>query len=474
MIDERWVGFRPNSNSVKPVHVANGMFRTLIGRTSNTVELNRFVFLQKDSGVVPTGHELETVYASLSQSQRINPDDISRADLTMLRRLLRKVVSADKGVYLHRDLMESYTAGFARFVSRDRIAQTGGELVGKWLQAIGSPLADCVAEAVEITDDPITTLCTPLFTPDTVLYTPEIDVLQVVFMSHVMSNPATAPWRGLQQAAETLSMHLAAHPNKLVRLRLAVLFACFFLTRHLTTLESYYVSRRTGPPPPFLLDFSAKSSPPIARASAISYAHACQSVSRFYSWAFAAHLRDSGLNPDELRETPLYRAGAPSADIVEMWRLALEEAETSDEPHQLLGQAIYDIMALEADGDPIRYLRQLGVRSGLLWPPENLQPTKRFALHQDMLEMLVRASVEPGSSVDLPTLQERLWERFGIVVGGRPEDERVLVAAGVYQADSGALRDNRDRFTERLDGLDFARLLADGVLTVQLEGPNVH
>jgi hypothetical protein len=125
------------------------------------------------------------------------------------------------------------------------------------------------------------------------------------------------------------------------------------------------------------------------------------------------------------------------------------------------------MMAISAEGNPIVYFRNLGHRCGLLWPPN--QTGQRFVVTQDLLETLVRGAVGPGEIIDLPTLQERFWCRYGILVGGRPQDEQILIDSGIYQADSNAFRDNRKRFTERLRELDFAKLLADGVLQVELE-----
>ena len=39
-----YVGFPPNTYSVKPVHIANGLFRFVHGKTYDTSLLNRFVF----------------------------------------------------------------------------------------------------------------------------------------------------------------------------------------------------------------------------------------------------------------------------------------------------------------------------------------------------------------------------------------------------------------------------------------------
>ena len=46
------------------------------------------------------------------------------------------------------------------------------------------------------------------------------------------------------------------------------------------------------------------------------------------------------------------------------------------------------------------------------------------------------------------------------------EDEERLASAGIYLADTDALRGNQQAFADRLRGLSFARLFADGVLQI--------
>ena len=87
---------------------------------------------------------------------------------------------------------------------------------------------------------------------------------------------------------------------------------------------------------------------------------------------------------------------------------------------------------------------------------------------QDMLEVLVRSVVAPGDTLSLLELQNRLSQTFGVVIGGQPDDIDVLLHAGIYQADSQALEQNQAAFAKQLSDLSFARLLADGVLEVQV------
>ncbi|WP_420640463.1 hypothetical protein [Candidatus Leptofilum sp.] len=472
-IERKLIGFGANTRSVKPVHIANGLFRAITHHTTNTELLNRVTFWQKENGQVPKGHEHEIILERLTKKKSVD-QEINGSDLARFRLMLKGILNADEGVYMHRDRMESYSAGFKDFVSEDRIAQDGGEFFAEWLNRHRSPLVSYIQTSLETQDDVITNLCSPLLSAETKAYVPAINPSEVTFFAQYERLPETpkALWDSLAHSSQILHKHITRHPNKLFGLRLVTLFASFTLIRYLTSLESIYVPNNKNQIVPFLLDFSDNSSGPIARASAMSYILSCQSISRFYAWAFGEILRtkyrytvDQILN----ESPPLYRGKELSEDAQEIWQLALNEMNQSNAPFYVCGQAMYDIMAREAEGNPITYLRQLGHRSGLLWPPINTQPTKRFALQQDMLEVLIRGVIEPGESISLSALQKRFWHHYGIIIGGGVDDEDLLVNAGIYQADKTALTENRDEFATRLSGLDLGHMLADGVFQVTVE-----
>jgi hypothetical protein len=468
-VERAYVGFSPNTHSVKPVHIANGLFRTLLGQTSNTRPLFRFVFSENHKGVVPRGHDLVAVYQSLRDEGRLDANAVTQEALGQLRVLLKKVVGADNAVF--DTSMDSYSAGGEDFVSRDTIGQEGGELAAVWLSRRAPSLASTLVDALRRRDDTITLLCLPLLRhgEQSAFDPPDYEYERLGVFTAPHCEPAGKAYAELATAAATLSLHLAQQPNPLVQLRLAVQFACFFLIRHLTLLESCLVRDAHVTTPPFLLDCSQphEHDRPLARASALTYTRGCQSLARFYAWAFGARLRERYPDPALLaREAPPTYGAQAAPDADEVWRLACEEAETADDPYTTFGQAIYDLLAAIGRYSPVSYLRMLGVRCGLLYPASNAQPAKRFMLQRDMLEVLVRGAAAPGEVLDLPELQERLWHRYGIVVGGRPEDERRLLQAGVVQADGDALEGNQRAFATALGRLDFARQLADGVLQV--------
>lgn len=467
-IERVYIGFSPSTHSVKPAHIANGLFRTVAAATVSTRMLNRFVISQTHNGQVPKGHELESVYEDLSNDGRIDSSSIRAAELSKLRAMTRKVVAADGAVYT--DGMDSYSAGYIGFLSRDRIAQDGGEFISGWLRHQSSPLGICIKRAIEQNDDTISLLCAPVLDVEEQGHTPQFDVEELQLFAGEISSQARDLWNGLNDAASTLSVHLDAHPNKLYRLRLSVLFAAFVLARHLSILEITYNPEDRTVITPFLVEFTDKRNDAVPRASSMTYMYCCQSIARFYAWAFGCYLASQFSIGDLLDEPcPTYKRRSQPA-MAEIWELAKDRVNTTgSQSFTTFGQALYDMMALEAEGNPITYLRQLGIRSGFLVPPVNLHPSKRFRVHQDMLEMLIRGAVSPGETIDMPSLQDRLWSRYGIIIGGRPQDEELLRNSGVYQIDSDALEDNRQEFARALQSLDFARLLADGVLQIEME-----
>lgn len=467
-VDKVYVGFSPNTTSVKPVHIANGLFRTALNSINDTSDLNKFVFWQKADGKITKGHDLNSVYQWLTSVQKIEESVINKEDIKSLRVLMKNALNADGGVYSNP--MDTYSAGSNGFLSKEYVGQSGGELIAQWLKTIKSPLLSSIIDSLDKPDDIITVLTYPLLNQQGQSYMPKILADDTKFLNDLLIEKKNDVWDGLKKAAETLDKNLKNHPNKLYRLRMIVQFACFAINRHLASLEYYYIENEKNKITPFLLDFSDGGKDPVSRASIMTYTQGCQSITRFYTWAFSELLkRDYSLEELYKEETPDYK-GKVTEETKELWTITIEEAKSSKNPYTVFGQAIYDILALQSE-DPIRYFRQLGYKSGLMWPP--IHPSKRFSVQQDMLEMLIYASVEPKSTIDLNTLQGELWDRFKIIIGGRSIDDERLLETGIYQADSSALSANREKFASRLDSLDFAKLLADGVLQIELEASNV-
>ena len=176
--------------------------------------------------------------------------------------------------------------------------------------------------------------------------------------------------------------------------------------------------------------------------------------------------------------TPIYEEGksvskANKEELDTLWALAKERAIELDDNNMYLafGETMYDMLALEASSHPVTYLKALGNLSGILYPPDKLHPNKRFVVSQDILEMLLRCCVNSGEIISGMDIRQRLWDRFGIVIGGSQFEMQTLQSSGmILQIDEDALEENFASFASTLESMDFAEVMADGILQIRLGG----
>ena len=137
------------------------------------------------------------------------------------------------------------------------------------------------------------------------------------------------------------------------------------------------------------------------------------------------------------------------------------------------GETMYDMLALEASSHPVIYLRALGNLSGILYPPDKFHPNKRFVVSQDILEMLLRCCVRSSEIISSFDIRQRLWNRYGIIIGGGQFEMKILQKSGmILQTDEDALEENFSAFASILESMDFAEIMADGILQIRLGGTN--
>ena len=285
---------------------------------------------------------------------------------------------------------------------------------------------------------------------------------------------------GLQESGMCLMKNFEKHPNSLTQLRLFNFFCIFQLIRYMALLEAFYCQESIRA---ILLDFSglAPSQSSVARASEMSYTQMHKSINRFYAWGYAQMLKENGYGKSELlkSETPAYEANKKASkstqeELNTLWDLAKERAEAAtsdDEARLIFGETMYDMLALEASSHPVNCLKILGTSAGALYPPDQMHPNKRFVLSQDILEMLLRSCVEPKEVLSGTELRSRLWERFGIIVGGSTFEMEQLQNSGMLlQIDEDSLERNFASFAALLESMDFAEVMADGILQIRLGG----
>ncbi len=479
-VDKKYVGFAPNGGSVKPVHIAGGATRCIYGQYNRSRDIKRMALVSDAKGNIPAGNEVTAIHEWLSETERLE-DGISNTTLDSMRNVMQRLLSVDKGVYVVKglkDSMISYSAGSKYFLTSRAMYEDAGEFVGGIIRGYCPQLAQYIKDLLDAANDPITLLFEPVLEADMEVFA---DQNQHEDVPAFAEQNSSMDWflAGVKDAGSCLLDNFKRHPNPLTQLRLFNFFCILVLMRYMTLLEAFYCGETLRP---ILLDFSGKrpSSSSVARASEMSYTQMHKSINRFYAWGYANWLKEQGFNKKELlaSETPIYEKGktvskASKAELDMLWQLAKNRASDEDEAEVFLsfGETMYDMLALEASSHPVTYLRALGTASGILYPPDKMHPNKRFSISQDILEMLMRGCVQSGEVISGADIRQRLWDRFGIIIGGTPFEMQKLHSSGtILQVDEDALEENFALFATALEAMDFAEVMADGILQIRLGG----
>jgi len=103
------------------------------------------------------------------------------------------------------------------------------------------------------------------------------------------------------------------------------------------------------------------------------------------------------------------------------------------------------------------YLRLLGIRSGFLYPQQK-NPNKRVNPSDRTLEVLVATTIDAaGQPMEYRDFLAEFRERWHIVVGGASGDAALLAESGA-SVPVRHLRENSERFLDRLEALGLATL----------------
>lgn len=481
-VDKKYVGFQPNCGTVKPVHIASGSQRCIYGAFNHSKTVKRMALVSDTKGRIPKGNEAETIYKYLSENEAIE-ETISINSIESMRNTMQHLLDADKGAYAISTLADSmiaFSAGAKYFLTSGVGApyEKGGEFIGSIIKGYCPELADYIKELLEKANDPITLLFEPILEADMQVFTNQSQYEDIVAFQKPNES---MNWflDGIKEGGKCLLDNLKKHPNPFTQLRIFNFFCIFNLIRYTTSLEAFYCNEKIRP---ILLDFSEKRPrlSSVARMSEVSYTQMYKSISRFYAWGYAKWLEDEGYTKNELlkMDTPIYAKGKEGSksnkdEIDTLWSYAKEQVKdmSNEDAFLFFGETMYGILASEASSNPVNYIKALGTSTGLLYPPDPFHPNKRFVVSQDILEMLLRSCVTSEEVISSMEIRERLWNRFGIIIGGSQFEIQLLQKSGTMpQTDEDALEENFTSFAMTLESMDFAEVMADGILQIRMGG----
>jgi hypothetical protein len=164
-------------------------------------------------------------------------------------------------------------------------------------------------------------------------------------------------------------------------------------------------------------------------------------------------------------------------------RVEAQLAEGNVELHSAMAEAYFEVGVDMTRGHPINFLTELGRRAGYLAPWSNMgrggRLQKRYGITSEFLEVLIAATVEPGSPLAFGEFLDRLRDSFGILIG-RPEDDAIIRNNNFRQGSFGPLvsvseedlRMNVEAMRHAVEATGYAKSYADGqtIVTTTPEG----
>jgi hypothetical protein len=481
-------GFRLTNFSIKPVHVANGLARSLAGRTYDTTAVTRLVRryvrnqrLGVDEERYPNAAVIADYAAAFASPKGHEPDALK---VTRLRSLAFDVLAADGAVF---PTQQSFTLSNERFITGDLSDVRMGLFLSRLLTAeptARTEAASYLRELLQSESDPWTTLALPMLAfGDAREETPSAEVAERIAKSghlfEASNGQLVSPTlRNLRDAYDRLARFERHSGSKLNSLRRLMLFGCFVL--HVHAVSRWSEREDHAPRPPILLDLFDGTLISIAEASRATLRAAGDAIEGVIRSRFHEHVVAEYGSTDKQIDAALMESGL--GDSVAALYHAYCDGGT--EPADALARAMAEDAIDREREAPIGSLIELGRRAGFLAPWSNQgrggKLRKRYTATAEFLETLVAATVEPDDPAEFPEFLERLRDSFGVVVG-RPEDDAIIRHTNlrdeefwpaIVSINEEDLRRNVEEFRELLVESGYAKAYADGrtMVTTRPEG----
>lgn len=433
LYDEEF-GLDPDSGSIKPVHVANGLARSLTARAYDTAPLartlRRWVRDQRlgvDREQNPTRTIIDEYAVAFARGADTDPGRVN-----VLRALARDVLGADDAVFNQPD-KSSYTLSNGRFVTIDPSDHRAGLFLARLVTAgENGDAATLLLELLADSSDPYSMLAGPLLAmaaerpAPSNEGTPQAEALNSLLAvgdeTGRLRSPTLAALRG---SFDRLARFERREGSKLNSLRRLVLFGCFVIHVHMTGRWSE--AQPGAPRPPILLDMFDGSRLPLRDASRASLRASREALEGILSNRLLAFF---GELTDVAATRMLADEGTAGKDQDALRRFyATHRADEGATAGSAMASAYLDVGITVSRSHPIGFLVELGRRAGYLTPWVNQgrggKLQKRYGVTAEFLETLVAATVEPGDLVDFGAFLDGLRDTFGVLAGRARDDEAI-------------------------------------------------
>lgn len=280
-ISNDYLGFIPTSNSTKPPHIANGLFRHCIGETCDTSDVHEWMFEDNAKNSVSSEEILEK-YEKLLQ----NGFQEKITDIKEFRFLLEEIFNQDNGAYAGPSnygfsvmTISSHWMVRGSVSSEGHIGEFLFKILAKQINGKRSPVISLVKRALENDSDDVTNIVKPI-----IAFPSDKEKRNVSGMDYL--DDLNTSWDSCKQVIREGFDRLASNleitgesKNSLLVLRRIVNYSIFATFLYLTRCNSAIYN---GDNPPIVIDAGADLES-IKKASEQAYTSAKKSVEDYYT-----------------------------------------------------------------------------------------------------------------------------------------------------------------------------------------------
>ena len=483
------IGFLPTSSSIKPLHIANGLFRRCLGECCDISAVHEWVTSERrKNDTILSSESIKRKYAAiLYEGEQESVDNIAN-----IRFVLEEIFDQDKAAYP--SLKETVLSISSHWLVKGRVSSEADidkfnyEILSQRIDSKKSKAIELIKIALKNDNDDLTRLIKPIIahkikSDASGKHYADVDERYSEYREFELDSCQRTIRKAFDNLASNMGL-LGQSRNSLLVLQRMVNLASFSTIYYLIAANN---TKHGGERIPLLLDSGIGLSS-IEYASEECIIAVKKSVEGLFINSIQNQLSEEIAHKNSNKECEAY-----------IENMMLDEQKYKAEVRKEL-KTLYSSFC--SDGEiPIRALaralqfciytyvypnctpsdfcsRGLSVRLGLVGPGGNAVKKKRFLTNRFLLETLTLSAVtedELREGLELRDLGNRLREMYNIVLGSDAElDYKLLEKSNISQNTPGDLRGelslNARAIADMYISMRLANKYADGVTIIGWEG----
>ncbi len=479
LFDEKYLGFTPTSNSTKPPHIANGLFRECLGEYWDTKMIHKWIVSEQKDKAVSSDEIVADFQGILSRKNLENVNNIKK-----LRFLLNEIFNPDNTVYPGYEfssynitthwLIHSYVN------SEAKIGHFIFQILSKAIDGKRSPAIELINKALKEEDDDLSNIIRPILAfpsldtkkHDNEVIFPADDEITWDACKQVIRN-------GFDNLANNL-VSVGESKNSLIVLERMVNFSCFATYYYLVQSDAAIYNKNRIP----MVFDAGLDIESIKKSSEKSFSLAKNAVEDYFIDSITQiltheeHLADTESSCLKFIEEMCFSSNNREENIKTSIKSFFQSLIKDDSsPIHALARALQLVLYTfeYKNNSPSDFCRVLGVRCGLIAPKGNRAKIKRFLFDSFILETLtlsIMSEEDIQLGIEFKELGLKFTEYYNILLGADAHSEySILKDSNISQSTPGDLRGdlvlNAQSIAEMYLSLGLGHKYADGVTIIK-------